>query len=158
MKFELLFLIAFVAAVFYEGYLKGPMLVAYHYAQIGFGACVLAYLIYSFYKKPADFVTTLQFVQGHLMHSHGGMYRQMNRILDGKPKTSRQVSPLLKKKIAAQQQWKCGHCQSILDASYEVDHIVPLFRGGENNEQNLVALCRNCHGKKTVEERLKTYY
>jgi len=43
---------------------------------------------------------------------------------------------------------------SILDASYEVDHIVALYRGGTNSETNLVALCRNCHGKKTVNERL----
>lgn len=158
MRYQLLFLAVFITAVFYEGYLKGPMLVAYHYSQMGFGTLVLGYLIYSFYKKPQDFATTLDFAQRHLLHSDGGVYRQINRIIDGKPKLARQVSQLMKKKVAAQQQWRCGHCQAVLDASFEVDHITPLFRGGENNEQNLVALCRNCHGKKTVEERLKPMF
>jgi len=30
MKFQLLFVIALAVAVFYEGYLKGPLLTAYH--------------------------------------------------------------------------------------------------------------------------------
>ena len=158
MRFQLLFIIAIAAAVFYEGYLKGPMLTAYYYGQILAGATVLAYLIYTFYKNPAYFFTALDFVQGHLMHSDGATYKQLDRILEGKPKLARQVSPLLKKKVAAAQGWKCGHCQQILDASYEVDHILALYRGGSNDEKNLIALCRNCHGAKTVDERLKPMY
>jgi len=158
MKFQLLFLIAITVAVFYEGYLKGPLLTAYNYAQVGAGGMVLAYLVYTFYKNPTYFFSALDFVQGHLLHSDGATYRQLDRILEGKPKTHRQVSPLLKKQIAAKQEWRCGHCQSILDASYEVDHILALFRGGTNTADNLVALCRNCHGKKTVEERLKPVF
>jgi HNH endonuclease len=157
MKFQLLFIIAIAAAVFYEGYLKGPLLTVYHYGQVAAGGLVLAYMVYTFYKQPASFFTTLEFVQGHLLHSDGATYKQLDRILEGKPKLARQVSPLLKKKIAAAQEWRCGHCKTLLDASYEVDHIVALYRGGSNSEDNLIALCRNCHGKKTVEERLKPY-
>jgi 5-methylcytosine-specific restriction endonuclease McrA len=62
----------------------------------------------------------------------------------------------MKKQVAAKQGWSCGHCKSILDASYEVDHILALYKGGSNEESNLVALCRNCHGKKTVNERLNS--
>ena len=84
------------------------------------------------------------------------MTKQLERLDVGKPKLGqRQVSQLMKKKVAAKQQWRCGHCQSILDASYEVDHILALYRGGSNSEENLIALCRNCHGKKTVNERLE---
>ena len=58
------------------------------------------------------------------------------------------VSGTKKKYIAAQQGWKCKHCNSQLDAWYEVDHIIRLEHGGSNHVTNLVALCRNCHGKK----------
>ena len=42
----------------------------------------------------------------------------------------------------------------MLDATYEIDHIVELQHGGTNNIDNLVALCRNCHGKKTIQSYL----
>ena len=69
-------------------------------------------------------------------------------------KYKRNVTNGQKKYVGARQQWKCGHCRQILDASYEVDHIKALYKGGTNDLDNLVALCRNCHGKKTIEERL----
>jgi 5-methylcytosine-specific restriction endonuclease McrA len=62
--------------------------------------------------------------------------------------TKRSVSETKKKFVAAQQSWKCGHCDRQLPAWYEVDHIVRLEHGGSNNVDNLVALCRDCHGKK----------
>jgi 5-methylcytosine-specific restriction endonuclease McrA len=69
-------------------------------------------------------------------------------------KEKRNVSGLLKKKIAASQEWKCGSCAALLDETYEVDHKLALFQGGTNEPDNLVALCPNCHRHKTVEERL----
>ena len=42
----------------------------------------------------------------------------------------------------------------MLDVSYEVDHKVPLYKGGDNNVNNLQALCRNCHGKKTIYDKM----
>jgi hypothetical protein len=66
--------------------------------------------------------------------------------------TKRSVSETKKKFVAAQQSWKCSHCDRQLPAWYEVDHIVRLEHGGSNNVDNLVALCRDCHGKKTAME------
>ena len=43
----------------------------------------------------------------------------------------------------------------MLDCAYEVDHILALYKGGSNEIDNLMALCRNCHGKKTAKDRLK---
>ena len=37
--------------------------------------------------------------------------------------------------------------------SYEIDHIIPLYKGGLNERKNLQTLCRNCHGKKTIGDR-----
>ena len=66
----------------------------------------------------------------------------------------RKVSETTKKVVAANQKWHCNICNNMLDASYEVDHIVPLYKGGDNSINNLQALCRNCHGKKTIYDKL----
>jgi hypothetical protein len=72
----------------------------------------------------------------------------------GKNGTKRSVSETKKKYVAANQDWKCGHCQSQLDHTYEIDHKLRLEYGGGNDVQNLIALCRNCHGKKTASENM----
>ena len=69
-------------------------------------------------------------------------------------KTKRSVSETKKKFVAARQGWKCGDCQEQLNAWFEVDHKVRLEYGGSNHVDNLVALCRDCHGKKTTIENL----
>ncbi len=39
----------------------------------------------------------------------------------------------------------------------EIDHIIPLKNGGTNDIENLQALCKRCHSKKTkVEQNEKT--
>ena len=68
--------------------------------------------------------------------------------------TKRCVSETKKKYVAAQQGWKCGRCQQQLPAWFEVDHTVRLEHGGTNHVDNLVALCRDCHGEKTALENL----
>jgi hypothetical protein len=83
------------------------------------------------------------------------MSTQEQRIVtSGNESTARSVSGTKKKWIAAQQGWKCNDCHTQLDAWFEVDHKVRLADGGSNNVDNLVALCRNCHGKKTTIENL----
>jgi len=59
-----------------------------------------------------------------------------------------------KKYVASQQGWCCGNCNKTLPAWFEVDHTVRLDNGGTNNIDNLVALCRDCHGQKTSLENL----
>ena len=68
--------------------------------------------------------------------------------------TKRSLSETKKIYVAAQQDWKCGQCKSQLDHTYEIDHRIRLEYGGGNDVQNLVALCRNCHGKKTASENM----
>jgi 5-methylcytosine-specific restriction endonuclease McrA len=68
----------------------------------------------------------------------------------GKGSSKRSVSETKKKYVAAQQGWKCGDCQRQLPAWFEVDHVIALEHGGSNHIDNLVALCRDCHGKKTA--------
>ena len=77
-----------------------------------------------------------------------------NFINNPNRKVKRNVSESKKKFIASNQKWRCSHCQSLLDNTYEVDHIIALYRGGTNDLNNLEALCRNCHGKKTFREKM----
>ena len=70
------------------------------------------------------------------------------------------VTPLMKKKVAAKQDWTCGcGCEKPLSLDYHVDHIVPLWqhKAGSvyldpNRESNLQALNPGCHLAKTARE------
>ena len=81
-----------------------------------------------------------------------------NRILaSGKQPTNskkRSVSETKKKFVASKQNWCCGNCSKQLNAWFEVDHKLRLEHGGSNEVNNLVALCRECHGEKTGMENL----
>jgi hypothetical protein len=88
-------------------------------------------------------------------NSSSGFCNNQTRITSsGKNGTKRSVSETKKKYVAAQQEWKCGHCESQLDHTFEIDHKIRLEYGGGNDVQNLIALCRNCHGKKTASENM----
>jgi len=85
---------------------------------------------------------------------------------------SRSVSESLKKSIAGRQNYKCANkpgsqlrglekfeCPlwnkkndpGIFDESgYEIDHIVEFSQCHNDDEENLQALCRNCHVVKTT--------
>jgi hypothetical protein len=85
----------------------------------------------------------------------GGHTSQINRMMNsGRGTTKRSVSETKKKFVAANQNWMCGECKTQLPAWFEVDHVIALHNGGSNELNNLVALCRNCHGKKTAMDRL----
>lgn len=48
----------------------------------------------------------------------------------------------------------CEHCQENgrVTPAQEVDHIIPLDKGGTHDEANLQALCKPCHSSKTARE------
>lgn len=97
---------------------------------------------------------------GTFMDTYDENYDEMNspgtkRMMNsGKTGTKRSVSETKKKFVASQQGWKCGECQKQLNAWFEVDHKMRLEYGGTNEVSNLVALCRECHGKKTAMENM----
>ena len=67
----------------------------------------------------------------------------------------RNVNVDTKFEVASDQNWTCNDCNQQLDYTYEVDHITRIDEGGSNERSNLQALCRNCHGRKTVLETLE---
>ena len=81
-------------------------------------------------------------------------YNSNNGHGQGQKATKRSVSETKKKFVASNQQWLCGECKKQLNAWFEVDHKVRLEHGGGNEVGNLVALCRECHGKKTAMENM----
>ena len=111
-----------------------------------------------------DFTTKHPFAGGQLGGFAGGQSilavpsledRMAGRMLaSGKKGTKRSVSETKKKFVASRQNWKCGDCGQQLNAWFEVDHKIRLEYGGSNHIDNLVALCRECHGKKTTIENL----
>ena len=86
---------------------------------------------------------------------HHRMSHDEKRVLSSGGKSSkRSVSETKKKYVASSQNWKCGDCGEQLSAWFEVDHILSLENGGTNEVTNLIALCRDCHGKKTAMENM----
>lgn len=88
----------------------------------------------------------------HNMVSHQKMMNS-GKVQQGQ-RVKRSVSETKKKFVASRQGWKCGECQEQLNAWFEVDHKMRLEHGGSNHVDNLVALCRECHGQKTTIENL----
>jgi len=86
--------------------------------------------------------------------SSGGTSAETRILNSGKKSTKRSVSETKKKFVASRQNWKCGDCSNQLSAWFEVDHKIRLEHGGSNHVDNLVALCRECHGCKTGMENL----
>ena len=48
----------------------------------------------------------------------------------------------------------CELCErkNILTPAEEVHHVIPLSKGGSNDEENLMALCKSCHSRITATE------
>ena len=66
----------------------------------------------------------------------------------------KRITPTVKlfKQIGNEQQWKCNKCESPFDSTVQIDHILPLQYGGDNDRSNLQILCVSCHAKKTQDE------
>ena len=49
----------------------------------------------------------------------------------------------------------CQEClaRGTLTLAVEVDHIVPLFKGGDDSDDNKAAICREHHIEKSLTER-----
>lgn len=50
------------------------------------------------------------------------------------------------------QDWKCLSCARCLRDGYDVDHIVPISKGGSNLPINIQILCPRCNRQKAAKE------
>lgn len=71
------------------------------------------------------------------------VYNQKNRYIDTKIYTE------LKSKK------KCDKCKEKFNGQIpEIHHIIPHGKGGTNNRNNLLALCKKCHKIMDSEEKI----
>ncbi len=93
-----------------------------------------------------------------------GFFREPGRKLPGAGAAGqsrvatrrKRITPFQAKRVAAKQKWRCAMCSELLQEDFEVDHIVPLHRGGsfDNNIDSLQALHKRCHMlKNSLEQR-----
>lgn len=64
------------------------------------------------------------------------------------------ISKRLENRIRQQAGERCGYCRShqrYVLGLLEIDHIIPVARGGTNNEENLWLACRLCNSYKGTQ-------
>lgn len=64
----------------------------------------------------------------------------------------RYISSELSQRIRESAQNRCGYClspQRLVMARLEIEHIIPLMKGGTNDESNLWLACPLCNGHKS---------
>jgi hypothetical protein len=108
-------------------------------------------------KDAGDILSPIiDFTKSSFVPSMNNSTLHSNKVLQSgnNNNSKRSVSETKKKYVAAQQGWSCGVCRKQLPAWFEVDHKIRLDNGGSNHIDNLIALCRDCHGKKTALENL----
>ena len=64
------------------------------------------------------------------------------------------IPKAVRKRVLARFDGRCGYCGKP-DSARHVDHVWPVYRGGTDDEENLMPACRTCNIRKathTVEE------
>ncbi len=64
------------------------------------------------------------------------------------------ITEEVKLKVRTKAKFRCGYClasENILYAVLEVDHLLPLSKGGLDDENNLWAACSWCNGHKSAK-------
>lgn len=63
------------------------------------------------------------------------------------------LSPGLEAKLLSFQKGQCAICKkSLRKAGHNMDHIVPLIRGGKNADRNIQLTCPKCNRKKGAKD------
>lgn len=74
-------------------------------------------------------------------------YAHRRRLL----KSSGQFSPAEWREIKQRQGGRCFYCEK-KTKMLEIEHVIPLSRGGAHAASNIVAACRPCNAKKGVKD------
>jgi 5-methylcytosine-specific restriction protein A len=64
----------------------------------------------------------------------------------------RSFSQKKRAEICLRQGGKCGCGEKLQLGQYEIDHIQALVHDGDNEDDNLRAICRDCHKAKTRKD------
>lgn len=90
-------------------------------------------------------------------HKHYGWHNYQNVL--GKGNQNKRYGHTWRKTRDKILSRDCGVCQpckrrGIVTAATIVDHIKPKAKGGTDSPENLEAICKACHAKKTARDRL----
>ncbi len=59
-----------------------------------------------------------------------------------------------KQSICSAHNYKCSNCKiDLVEREFDIDHRIPIASGGKNSIENLQPLCKNCHKKKSANEK-----
>ena len=61
---------------------------------------------------------------------------------------TKKIDKLYIKALCIAQRYKCAYCGKSLNEGYHIEHLIPLSRGGDNDEWNIVLLCPHCNMSK----------
>ena len=64
----------------------------------------------------------------------------------------KKINKDVRRQVVDKQGNACGMCKLVLTPYFEIDHTIGLQFGGTDDESNLMALCRECHAKKSIKE------
>ena len=77
-------------------------------------------------------------------------YRKLVHLkTEVRPANRNHLSASKRKRILLRGKGRCVKCGS--RENLEIDHVVPLARGGSNRLENLQLLCRDCNRRKGVD-------
>lgn len=70
--------------------------------------------------------------------------------IDRSPRKRGRAAQADRLRILKRDEGRCKICRGI---ATQVDHIIPLFKGGDDTDANKQGICTKCHNKKTIIER-----
>ena len=88
---------------------------------------------------------------GHESTSNQCLITQQAQYQKSRDKRKK-ISKDMRQHVVNKQENACGMCKLVLTPYFEIDHIIGLQFGGTDDEANLMALCRDCHAKKSIKE------
>ncbi len=90
---------------------------------------------------------------GHHKAYESGRTRQAHRKRREAIARGQNAAALMRKAIRQAGESPCARCRGVFLASLiDVDHIIPLAKGGEDVAGNVQPLCKRCHRHKTAED------
>lgn len=73
---------------------------------------------------------------------------------EGDTKNRVQWNHVERTQVCVDQKYRCNVCRICLPTTWELDHIIPLHKGGLDGPPNLQMLCAQCHAEKTQDEMI----
>ena len=75
--------------------------------------------------------------------------------MDRSPRKRGRAAMVDRKRIMERDGGMCLLCNRQI--ATQVDHVIPLFKGGQDVDDNKQCVCDECHNRKTILERGGTY-